>query len=703
MKAKLLLLSLSLFSFINLFSTNNLRIIDPEYGSWYNYSASIKTAELQVKPMGAYVENNLYLTIGLTEPFTDNSRKLEIIFDFELPSNSLITDSWLWIEGVPKQAEILDRWTASNIYEEIVNRRKDPSLLVKNGDNQYCINVYPMSPNETRKFKITYLTPINWSKNQISCDYPSGIIRSSATLSDLTVYAYPNGTFNNPALVSSGTAFKQLSDSAHGNCCEATIPNSELGTAKITFTDSNSAAVKLYKYGTDDEGYYQFSFVPSDWVQYDASSKKICYLIDYDNLYVKEKKQQVISTIFDGIASSLSPKDSFNIIFSNLGLDQAFSSWQPATPENIQKAQNSAIISDYSNLVQLIAKGVNYLNNNGGSGKIVLITNNSVFEGISKANDIMKDLNALNSKNLQIDVINYMDSYYNYYWINNNSSYGNEYLLSNIARTNGGNYYNFYDEINVINYSTQMTEALSDITNSMIENLDVYTDTQDGYTYGRMTFTSGKSSNFRLDKAIHQVGKYKGKFPLSIEISGEVNNNMIHSQFSIQNSDIIASDSTIETIWNGLDIMQLEDETQNSQIINEIISQSVENRILSTYTAFLCVEDSIEICENCGDENKDDNIHTGGIETLASSGQFKAFPNPFVTDVELIFPEKGKLQKIEIYNIMGQCIRSVDINEQVSNYKWDGKTDNGTEVRAGIYLVVARFNNKVLTLKVQKK
>ena len=703
MKAKLILLTLSSFLVLNLFSTNNLRIIDPQYGSWYTYPATIETAELQIKPMGAYVENNLYLTIGLSEPFTDNSKKLEIILDFDLPANSLVTDSWLWINGVPKQAEILDRWTASNIYEEIVNRRKDPSLLVKNGDNQYCINVYPMSPNETRKFKITYLTPINWSKNQITCDYPSGILKSSNEPSNLTVYAYPNGTFGNPTLVNSGTVFKQLSDSEHGNCYESTIPNSELGTAKITFTDSNSAAVKLYKYGTDDEGYYQFSFVPSDWIQHDASSKKICYLIDYDNLYVKEKKQQVISTIFDGIASSLSAKDSFNIIFSNLGLDQAFSSWQQATPENIQKARSSANISDYSNLVQLIAKGVNYMNSNGGSGKIVLITNNSVFEGISKANNILKDINALNSNNLQIDVINYMDNYYNYYWIsNNNYYYGNEYLLSNIARTNSGNYYNFYDEINALNYSAQMTDALSDITSGVIENLDVYADTQDGYTYGRMTFSSGKSSNFRLDKAIHQVGKYKGKFPLSVEISGEVNNTMIHGQFSIQNSDIITSDSTIETIWNGLDIMQLEDETQNSQIINEIISQSVENRILSTYTAFLCVEDSINLCEDCVDENKDDHTPVG-IETSAISDQIKAFPNPFVTDVEISFADEAELLKIEIYNVMGQCIRTVDVNKKVASYKWDGKTDNGTEVRAGIYLVVARFNDKVLTMKVQKR
>ena len=171
-----------------------------------------------------------------------------------------------------------------------------------------------------------------------------------------------------------------------------------------------------------------------------------------------------------------------------------------------------------------------------------------------------------------------------------------------------------------------------------------------------MTFSSGKSSNFRLDKAIHQVGKYKGKFPLSVEISGEVNNTMIHGQFSIQNSDIITSDSTIETIWNGLDIMQLEDETQNSQIINEIISQSVENRILSTYTAFLCVEDSINLCEDCVDEIKDDHTPVG-IETSAISDQIKAFPNPFVTDVEISFADEAELLKIEIYNVMGQCIR----------------------------------------------
>jgi hypothetical protein len=173
MKTKIILFIVLTHLFFISYSTNNLRIIDPQQGWWYSYS-SIKTAELEITPKCGFVENNHYLTMGLSDPFIDANLQLEIILDFGLPANSLVTDSWLWINGIPKQSEIFDRWTASNIYEQIVNRRKDPSLLVKNGLNQYAINIYPLKPNETRKIKITYLTPINLSGNNIICEYPSG-------------------------------------------------------------------------------------------------------------------------------------------------------------------------------------------------------------------------------------------------------------------------------------------------------------------------------------------------------------------------------------------------------------------------------------------------------------------------------------------------------------------------------------------------
>jgi Ca-activated chloride channel family protein len=701
MKLKRNLLALFLLLTITSFSTNNLRIIDPQQNWWGQYSAAIKSAELEIRPVGGFMENNLSLSIGLVDPYIDNNLQLEIILEFNLPVNSMITDSWLWIEGEPKRADILDRWTASNIYEEIVNRRKDPSLLVKNGANQYAINIYPLKPNETRKFKITYLTPIEYSGNKILCSYPFTILQTSASpVSKLDVYAHQNGTYSKPTIEFGSTEFLSYTDNQIGSCYKAEIPTADFGKAKITFINSNIQPVKVFNYQSGNEGFYQLSFIPSEIFDVRSSSQNTCYLIDYDDNFLTTSKSDLINLLKDNLTGSFTDKDSFNVIFSNLALDQAFDSWEPISQQNLNNAFTNVSLSEYSNLIQLIAKGITFVNNSGGKGKIVLLSNFASFQGVEVSNNILKDINNLNSNNIQIDVINYMDNSYNYYWIGNTYYYGNSYLYSNIARTNSGEYISFYDRIAGSSFSELLTNALSDVSDQALSNIDVYTDLDNGYCFGRIDFSTGSSQSYKMNNPVNQIGKYSGNFPLNVEVSAELNSEIIHQEITVDPSDIITIDSTLKTIWTGFDIFQLESESQSSQVINEIIFESVDNRILSRYTAFLCVEDSITICENCNDNNEDGPIIVNADFLVKK--EFKAYPNPFINSIEFSFEETDQLQKIEIYNVMGQKIKEITVEEGRFTYSWNGTDEQQSIVKSGIYLVVARLGNKTISFKIEK-
>ncbi|HPS13529.1 MAG TPA: VIT domain-containing protein, partial [Prolixibacteraceae bacterium] len=498
MKSKNYLLFLFLLISSYSFANNSLRIIDPQGSWWYNYSPTIKNAELAVKPIGGFIENDLTLEIGLEAPFSQNDLKLEIILDFSLPENSMVTDSWLWINGVPKQSEIMDRWTASNIYEEIVNRRKDPSLLIKNGDNQYTINVYPLNPNETRKFRITYLTPIEYAGNMIYCQYPSGILKTSTTsLSKLTILAIPADKFKTPSILYGSASFSSYNDSEYGNCYKAQIPNAEFGKAQIAFTNTNTNPLKVYQY--KEGGYYQLSFTPSEVFNIESSSEKICYLIDYDENYLVTSKNDLLSILKNNLTGNYTQKDSFNIIFSNLSLNPVFENWKPITAQNLNEAFNNPTLTNYSNLVPLLAKGITYINNSGGKGKIVLLSNNAIFQGVDNSNNILKDINNLNTNNIPVDVINYMDNYYNYYWIGSTYYYGNSYLYTNIARTNSGQYLTFYDQTGNNSFSELLRNSLISVSNQAINNVDVYTNLENGYCYGRMNYTSSGFQNYSMN------------------------------------------------------------------------------------------------------------------------------------------------------------------------------------------------------------
>ncbi len=87
---------------------NNLRVSNPL--SWGSYNGVINSADLTVKPLGAFVEYALTLTISAQQPTWEaENTQMEIVLNFDLPANSMITDSWLWIDGKPKRADILDR------------------------------------------------------------------------------------------------------------------------------------------------------------------------------------------------------------------------------------------------------------------------------------------------------------------------------------------------------------------------------------------------------------------------------------------------------------------------------------------------------------------------------------------------------------------------------------------------------------------
>jgi hypothetical protein len=65
------------------------------------------------------------------------------------------------------------------------------------------------------------------------------------------------------------------------------------------------------------------------------------------------------------------------------------------------------------------------------------------------------------------------------------------------------------------------------------------------------------------------------------------------------------------------------------------------------------------------------------------------YPNPFnpTTVIQYALP-KSSFVKIEVYNILGQKVRTLMEEEQEPGYKmvdWDGKDDSGAEVSSGVY------------------
>ncbi|HSH20896.1 MAG TPA: VIT domain-containing protein, partial [Draconibacterium sp.] len=219
MKTILLILAL-FFSLTNVFGHFDLRVGDPR-NSWQTSQGTIEEASLTVAPKGLFMEYGLYLTFSSKgTKWTDVRDTLEVTLDFSLPENAMITDSWLWFGKDTIKAVLLDRWTASSIYESIVNRRRDPSILFKQSATQYQLRVFPMAGNETRKVKITYLVPVTWNKTNIAANLPMPILKTSLTLpTTFNVYTWEGEQWKNPEIVGDQSLLIQdENDEIYGKC-----------------------------------------------------------------------------------------------------------------------------------------------------------------------------------------------------------------------------------------------------------------------------------------------------------------------------------------------------------------------------------------------------------------------------------------------------------------------------------------------------
>jgi len=597
MKATFLFIIL-FFSLTNVFGYTQLKVGDPR-NSWQTYQGTIEEASLTVTPKGLYMEYGLYLTFSSRGTiWTQVKDTLEVTLNFDLPENAMITDSWLWFGKDTIKAVILDRWTASSIYESIVKRRRDPSVLYKQSATQYELRIFPMAGNETRKVKITYLVPVTWNKTDISAGLPLPILTSSQTIpSKFTVYTWENAQWKNPFITSDESlSFKNTTDKNYGECKMVEIPSSQLkNNLKIAFETPLANGYFFSKYESEEGGYYQLALSPSAFLN-SGGSKKVAVLVDYDISNSRLKSSEILQILKEEMQNNLAPTDSFNLIYSNLNIKRHSEKWVQATYINIESAFHllNDQLSSYSNLGALLANGIKYVTEHKNDGKILLISNSSQYSNHLTANKLIDDLMALMNPKIPIHIADYQTLNYWYYSANNVQYYGNGYFYSNLAKLTGGSYQSLLNGKTESDIFNQAFKYLQGPVNSF----DLHTKLENGFCYSR--YNLNKNSNVvYINEMVLQVGKFKGKMPFEIEFSGEYNNEIFSKNITIAGNNSAENDSVLKKIWAGAFIKEMEKNYSTNDIVNEIIQESMKNRILSIYTSFLCLEDTSKWCLTC--------------------------------------------------------------------------------------------------------
>jgi Ca-activated chloride channel family protein len=271
---------------------------------------------------------------------------------------------------------------------------------------------------------------------------------------------------------------------------------------------------------------------------------------------------------------------------------------------------------------------------------------------------------------------------------------GNEYFYVNLTQRTYGNYSNIRETGGFSVLLNSIAETLS----GFIESFDLYTTLQGGFCFGRFNLNPIGTAIF-LDRPILQAGKYNGDFPFIVQTSGVYKAQPFSKTIMVETSAAQDADTLAAKIWTGNYISALEAQPESNEIIGQIIKASLDERVLSRYTAFLALEpgDTVEVCFDCKDESDVViSVDERGSKAANDSLLLRAFPNPFnaETTISLNLPSgvKSEDMSLKIYNLLGQVVRTFtltsDSQGQTQQIKWDGRNDAGDVVATGVYYVI---------------
>lgn len=105
--------------------------------------------------------------------FNPRNGQSEGTYVFNLPPGASVSRFAMYV--TPDQlieGELIDRTRARNIYDSIVNRRRDPAMLEQIGDNLFRVRVFPIFGRDTKRILLDFTVPLEEIDDQFRFELP---------------------------------------------------------------------------------------------------------------------------------------------------------------------------------------------------------------------------------------------------------------------------------------------------------------------------------------------------------------------------------------------------------------------------------------------------------------------------------------------------------------------------------------------------
>ncbi len=713
---------LFLVSIPSMDAQNYLRVSDPNAWDvpitstpdWAEYRTHGQFDEITIitEPQGIFTEIEFYATISQGPDAYSWTGEYEIVWQFDLPSKSIVHDSWLWIGSDIIKADIIDYWTALQTYEEIVERNQDPSFFYRLSDNRYEIRIYPMFEGESRKIKMSFLVPTEWDLEEVKTDLLNNMLQS---------------TDYGPATIGIGMLVDEQWDAPKFQIDNLVIPMTDTvvngagalmhymewsgsdfveaeKTALIVdapFTDDN---IFLSTFSEGSDNFYQLAYVP-DWQALTGEPTRSLIILDYNEAKTEFSKPFFKNYVEEQFQNHFKPNDEINLaVLTTNGLQFLSETWWNFDSETFGDTLYTLLeAQDTIDLVELLVESFTWAESQDDIGHIYLMAANDDYVYPPYADEIFLDLENLMPTDIPLTIMDYQNENISIIFYGNEEYEGNEY------------FYELFEGLNpevdfrVYRNSSQMFDEWLQTIFPDLETptgiIDYTTSLENGITYHRYSI-SDVELNEENQGVILQTGKYLGNFPLHVNANLVTDNGEFYNMSnSIDIPNIMEGDTLMREMWYGPYLKELEILAGSDDDRLAIVEQSIEERVLTGLTAFLALEPSQggEPCIGCL-------LNSGTIipvntdyDSIVSEASLSASPNPASEEATIRLTYTNTLSAADwtlgIYNMSGRLITSLDSpneNDKVLEWKWE----IGSKVSAGVYFCKAQSIHGELTAKI---
>ena len=112
-------------------------------------------------------------TTHVDQVFVNEGRhEVEGTYIFPLPEEATISEFSMWVDGERLEGQVLERDEARRIYEDIVQRRRDPALLEYVGRDAFQASIYPIPPGGERRIELEYSEVLEVDNGLVEYVYP---------------------------------------------------------------------------------------------------------------------------------------------------------------------------------------------------------------------------------------------------------------------------------------------------------------------------------------------------------------------------------------------------------------------------------------------------------------------------------------------------------------------------------------------------